>query len=147
MATVTTFDEIVRNTRKVEGTLSYMSAWKNKLIISVGIKFVLYTFRNMKERLDLRTINRETSEVVLPLLKKHYERYQENLPFLLRLKRPFITQKDRARLALHAEYLEDVIEALEIGLDTEVASKIEEAAKGINPPAEIPPWREALEQL
>ncbi|MCD4717435.1 MAG: hypothetical protein K8R45_11950 [Desulfobacterales bacterium] len=124
-----------------------MSAWKSKLIISVGIKFVLYTFRKLKERLDLRTINRETSEVVLPLLKNHYQTYQENLPFLLSIKLFFITQKDKARLALHAEYLEDVIEALEIGLDTEVASRIEEASKGINPPAEIPPWREALEQL
>ncbi|MBW1802024.1 MAG: hypothetical protein JRJ85_14995 [Deltaproteobacteria bacterium] len=84
---------------------------------------------------------------MFPLIKNLNDKYQEGVPYLLKSDFFLGTKKDKIRLRHYSEFLEDIIEALEIGLNTDLASKIEAAAKGINPPAEIPPWREMIEQV
>ncbi len=145
MGAAITFDEIQGRSQKIEGTLAYITAWKHKVRALLLIKALLFILRKLEQDLDLKTLDRETTEKIFPLIKNMNEKYQETLPILISF--PFFNNKDKAKTIYYSKYLEDIVEALEIGLDTEAASKIEELAQTVNPSTEIPPWREALEQI
>ena len=147
MTTAITFEEFKNRSLKAEGTLYWVSALKNKHLIFLGTKFILYIMGKIEQETDLQNWDRETSEKVFPLVKNLHVKLNEGLPSLLGLEFPFISKKDKARLKHYSEFLEDVVESMEIGLNMEVASEIEAAAKEIHPPAEMPPWREVIEQV
>ncbi len=147
MGAAITFDQIQDRSQTIEGTLAYISAWKQKLRTLFLVKFLLSTLRKMERDFDLKALDKEMAEKVFPLIKNVHEKYQETLPILINLNLPFYSNRDKVKIIHYFEYLEDIVEALEIGLDTKAASKIEELAQTINPSTEIPPWREALEQI
>ena len=146
MATAITFEKFKNRTLQVEGTMAWLSALKNKFLASLCIKLILYIMKKIEKETDLQNLDREISEKIFPYLKNLHDKYQEELPSILNLEFPLITKKNKANLIHYFEFIEDIMEALEIGLNRELASKIEAAAKGINPPAEIPPWREVIEK-
>ncbi len=143
MATTLTFDQIRKDSRKIESTLALIATW-NRLVDAICIKVIIYILAKLEREINLKTLDRASSEKLLPIFKTLYDKHKLALPFILSMEFPFITKRDKAKLRYYSEYLEDVVEAFEIGLNIEVASKIETAAKGINPPAEIPPWREVI---
>ena len=147
MATEITFEEFRNRSLKAEGTLTWLSALKNKLLVAIATKFMLYSMKKIEQGTDLEHWDRETSELILSVLKNLHNKYHEGLSHMLDQRFPFVTKQEKIQLTHYEGFLEDVIESLEIGLDPQLASKIEAAAKGINPPKEIPPWREVIEQI
>lgn len=148
MAATITYDQIENHSLKIEGTLAYISAWKKKIILASLIKVMLLPLlRKLEQMLDLKELDEDTAEKVLSSLKGTFGKYQNVLPMLLELHLPFYSDKDKEKVLHYSEYLEDIIEALEIGLDKESASKIESIANEIAFSPEITPWREALEQI
>lgn len=147
MATSITFDQIQNNSLKIEGTLAYIVAWRNKVILSFLIKFLLSMLRKIEQDFDLGTVEKDKAEQAVTTFKNMFEKYEKALPHLLDVDLPFYTKKDKERVVYYSEYLEDVIEALEIVLDADAASKIELLAKEAIPSNQISPWREALEQI
>jgi len=150
MAATITYDQIENHNLKIEGTLAYISAWKTKIILAFLIKVMLLPLlRKLEQMLDLKKLDEDMAEKVLSSLKETFRKYQNGLAKLNELDLPFYicSDKDKEKLIHYSEYLEDIIEALEIGLDKEAASKIESIAKETAFSPEITPWREALEQI
>jgi len=142
------FDQIQKPSYKVEGALAYISAWPGNLLSIILIKACLLpTLGKLEQVLDLKALDRELAEKVYARIRKVCELYQETLPLLRELHFPFYNDRDRAKVIYYSEYLEDVVEALEIGLDTQAASKIELLAQTTASSPEIRPWREALGQI
>jgi len=148
MATTITYDEIQNNRLKIEGTIAYISVWNQKIWTLLLIKILLIpSFEKMEKMLDLRIVDKDIAEKLYSSMKNLYKMYQDVLPILLELQLPFYKKKDKEKIIHYYEYLEDVIEALEIGMDKESASKIEYLANETAISDEVPPWREALEQI
>ena len=95
MASAITFDEIRRDSRRIESTLTLITAW-NRLVDFVCIKVLLYILAKLERGINLKTLDKTTSEKLLPVLKNLYEKHQKALPILLSLEFPFITKKDKA---------------------------------------------------
>ena len=97
--------------------------------------------------INLQAWDKNTVEKLFPLFKELQEKYKKALPSILYFGYPFMWERDKKRLIYYLEYLEDVVVALEIGLDKDASSKIETLAKETAYSKETPPWREALEQV
>jgi hypothetical protein len=147
MAATVTYDEIQSRSLKVEGSLSWISALKYHFLALLGVKIVLYYLALIERDLDLRDLDRQTTEKIYPMLKDLNMKYQGTAPLILAWDSIFLTRENKKKLNHFRLYLEDVVEALEIGLDDEVVSKIETLIQGTCQAKEIPPWREALGQI
>ena len=151
MSSTITFDQIYNRSLFAEGILAIITALKafflSSLIKFFGVKFLIYLLKFIEETLDLQELDRERVEKIYPVFKDLHDKFQNTLPVLLGKNKLFSSKKDLGKLRHYYEFIEDVLEAMEIGLDTISASKIEALANEADCSEEISPWGKALEQI
>ena len=145
--TTTTYDEIKNNSLKIEGLVNWMTAIKSHIIIGVLTRILIHFLKKFQEKIDLSIISKESAEELFSSLKNPYERLQKGIPIFMAIKSPLIGSKSKAKLVYYYRRIEDIIEALEIGLDTEAISKLELLAQETECSVGVRPWRDALAEI
>ena len=152
MSATLTIDQLQQRSRFAEGILLLTAVVKNIFIVNtvnyVGAKFIISSISSIEKKLDLKNIDKEEVEKVYPVFRDLANKFQTILPIIGNERTSFISKKDKEKLFYYYEYIEDVVEAMEIGLDTPTKEKIETLAQTATAtPNDIPPWRDILDQI
>lgn len=137
------FEYIRSRSLKVEGTLAWISAYKRRFLATLIAKYLLSLISELQRCLDITKFNDEEVVEILDSFRRVQHLFEKALPMLLVPKLTFLGARDRERFVNFGNYVENMVDALEIRNNKEADAKVRELPQIMDKIAhKLPDWRQ-----